>query len=111
MDQENAESETRELPRKNIVDARTRPSGHVFMKDALREGGVGNRFEFVMMGARRAYDLQNGEPPKVPRNGDNDLTVALREVRERKVDLDDLRERAIESLRRVVPESPDVPDP
>ena len=99
-----------ERPRKVLVDPKAKPSGHVFMKDALADAGVEDRFEFIMSAAQRAKDLRNGETPRVPLNGDNAATVALREARGRKVSLDDLRERAIESRRKVVEEKDEPED-
>lgn len=109
MHQEKLAADVR--PRKVLVDPRGKPSGHIFMKDALADAGVKDRFEFIMMAAQRAKDLKSGsEAPRVQSNGDSALTVAMREVRERKVNLEDLRERAIESRRKVVEEKDEPED-
>ncbi len=47
---------------------------------------VDNRFELVLIAARRARDLALGREPLVPRENDKPTVVALRELAEGKLD-------------------------
>ena len=57
---------------------------------------VNNRFELVLIAARRARDLTLGRPALVPEENDKPTVVALRELAEGKLDklLADGAERA-----------------
>ncbi len=67
----------------------------VTVEDCL--DNVDNRFELVMVAAKRARQLATGgKEPKVDRENDKDTVVALREIAEGLVDksiLDDLGKR------------------
>lgn len=53
----------------------------VTVEDCLEN--VDNRFELVMVAAKRARQLAvGGREPKVPRENDKDTVVALREIAE-----------------------------
>ena len=58
---------------------------------------VPNRFELVMLAAHRAREIQSGSPITVDRDNDKNPVVALREIAEETQQIDDLRERMIES--------------
>ncbi len=58
---------------------------------------VPNRFELVLLAAYRARELAAGEEPTVPRDNDKNPVIALREIAEETVSVDELRERLIES--------------
>ena len=58
---------------------------------------VPNRFELVMLAAHRAREIQSGSPITVDRDNDKNPVVALREIAEETQQVDDLRERMIES--------------
>ncbi|KAB2924326.1 MAG: DNA-directed RNA polymerase subunit omega [Candidatus Contendobacter sp.] len=47
---------------------------------------VDNRFELVLIAARRARDLALGREPMVPRENDKPTVVALRELADGKLD-------------------------
>ena len=48
---------------------------------------VGNRFELVMMAAKRARQLSKGEPPTIEADSEDKPTVlALREIAARRID-------------------------
>lgn len=62
---------------------------------------VPNRFELVMLAARRARAISTGEPLKVERDNDKNPVVALREIAEG-ADLDELRTLLIRGLQKHV---------
>ena len=47
---------------------------------------VENRFQLVLLAARRARQLAMGQEPKVPLENDKPTVVALREIAESKLD-------------------------
>jgi DNA-directed RNA polymerase subunit omega len=68
---------------------------------------VPNRFELVMLAAQRARDIAAGAGLTVERDNDKDAVVALREIAEGKVDVDDLRRALFQGLRQ----GPEVDEP
>ena len=79
---------------------------------------IPNRFELVMLAAQRARHISAGAPLAVDRDNDKNPVVALREIAEEAVTLDDLEESLIKGLQKYVQieESiedldPAVPDP
>ena len=52
---------------------------------------VNNRFELVLLAAQRARDISAGQQLEVDRDNDKNPVVALREVADKLLDLDDLR--------------------
>ena len=64
---------------------------------------VDNRFELVMMAAKRARQLANGVEPLVDNSedGDKPTVVALREIAEATVLPDVLEERIVSGLQKV----------
>ena len=68
---------------------------------------VPNRFELVMLAARRARDIVAGASLTVERDNDKDAVVALREIAEGKVDVDDLRRALFQGLRQ----GPEIDEP
>ena len=52
---------------------------------------VRNRFELVLLAAQRARDIHSGSDLTVDRDNDKDAVVALREIAEEKIELDQLR--------------------
>jgi DNA-directed RNA polymerase subunit omega len=61
-------------------------------------GKVKNRFFLVVLMAQRARQIHRGEPICVSRDNDKDPVVALREVGEGAVEVDDLLEGIITSM-------------
>lgn len=61
---------------------------------------VSNRFDLVMLAAHRARMISSGAAIAVDRDNDKNPVVALREIADRAVLSDDLREEAIESHQR-----------
>ncbi len=62
---------------------------------------VPNRFELVMLAARRARAISAGEPLQVERDNDKNPVVSLREIANG-ADLDDLRALLIRGLQKHV---------
>ena len=58
---------------------------------------VPNRFSLVLLAAHRARAISAGAPLMVDRDNDKNPVVALREIAEETQQVDDLRERMIES--------------
>ncbi|TVQ57750.1 MAG: DNA-directed RNA polymerase subunit omega [Rhodobacteraceae bacterium] len=63
---------------------------------------VPNRFDLVMMAAHRAREISSGSPLTIDRDRDKNPVVALREIADETIPVEDLRERAIESHQRQI---------
>ncbi len=63
---------------------------------------VPNRFDLVMLAAHRAREITSGSPLTVERDHDKNPVVALREIAEETIPVEDLREHAIESYQRQI---------
>ncbi len=62
---------------------------------------VPNRFELVMLAARRARELSAGSSMTIERKNDRNPVVALREIAEQTVSVDQLQDSLVRSLQRV----------
>ncbi len=63
---------------------------------------VPNRFDLVLLAAHRARELSSGSGATVERDNDKNPVVALREIAEETIPVEDLREHAIEALQRQI---------
>jgi DNA-directed RNA polymerase subunit omega len=63
---------------------------------------VPNRFELVMLASHRARAVSSGSPLLIDRDNDKNPVVALREIAEEALTVDDLREEAIQSHQRQI---------
>ncbi len=63
---------------------------------------VTNRFELVMVSAQRARRLGSGAALTVERDNDKNPVVALREIADTTISVDDLREELIKNNQRVL---------
>ena len=63
---------------------------------------IPNRFELVLLAAHRARELASGSTITVERENDKDGVVALREIAEKTISPDDMRERLIHSMQEHV---------
>jgi DNA-directed RNA polymerase subunit omega len=63
---------------------------------------VTNRFDLVLLAAHRAREISSGSPITVDRDNDKNPVVALREIAEESVPVEDLREHAIQALQRQI---------
>lgn len=61
---------------------------------------VPNRFELVLLAAQRAKNISAGAALTVDRDRDKNPVVALREIAEDKVDLDDLRNTLVTGMQK-----------
>lgn len=63
---------------------------------------VTNRFELVMVAAQRARRLGSGAALTIERDNDKNPVVALREIADTTISVDDLREELIKNNQRVL---------
>lgn len=69
---------------------------------------VPNRFDLVMLASHRARALSSGAELRVERDRDKNPVVALREIAEKKLDLDSLHESLVKGLqKRIEPDRPE----
>lgn len=61
---------------------------------------VPNRFELVLLAAQRAKNMAAGSAPAVDRDNDKNTVIALREIAEDKVNLDDLRNTLVTGMQK-----------
>jgi DNA-directed RNA polymerase subunit omega len=61
---------------------------------------VPNRFNLVLLAARRARELASGASMTVDKDNDKDPVVALREIAEQSISLEGLKESIIRSMQR-----------
>jgi len=61
---------------------------------------VPNRFDLVMLAAHRARAVSDGAPITVERDNDKNPVVALREIADGTVPVEELREQTIQSYQR-----------
>ncbi|MGE0108569.1 MAG: DNA-directed RNA polymerase subunit omega [Bdellovibrionales bacterium] len=69
---------------------------------------VPNRFELVMLAAHRARALASGAELMLDRDRDKNPVVSLREIAEKKLDLESLNESLIKGLQHYI--EPDLPE-
>jgi DNA-directed RNA polymerase subunit omega len=70
---------------------------------------VPNRFDLVLLASHRSRNIAAGSSLTVDRDNDKTPVVALRELAEETMDLDDLRESLVTGLQRVIFDD-DLPD-
>ncbi|MBT5752371.1 MAG: DNA-directed RNA polymerase subunit omega, partial [Rhodospirillaceae bacterium] len=63
---------------------------------------IPNRFDLVMRASRRARDISSGSELTLERDRDKNPVVALREIAEGTIDLDELQENIVLGLQRLV---------
>jgi DNA-directed RNA polymerase subunit omega len=63
---------------------------------------VPNRFDLVLLGARRARDVSAGAPLTVDRDNDKNPVVALREIADATIDIDGVKEEIVRGLQKHV---------
>ena len=70
----------------------------VTVEDCIKK--VPNRFELVLLAARRAREISAGATLTVPRNNDKNPVIALREISEETLSLDMLREALVKGFQK-----------
>lgn len=73
----------------------------VTVEDCIEK--VPNRFQLVLLAAHRARMIRQGSPLTVDRDNDKDPVVALREVADETINLEDVREAYVSNLQEVQP--------
>ncbi|WP_032112263.1 DNA-directed RNA polymerase subunit omega [Candidatus Paracaedibacter symbiosus] len=63
---------------------------------------VPNRFELVLLAARRARELSSGAALTISKDNDKNPVVALREIAEQTVSSNHLRDSVVRSMQRIV---------
>ncbi len=79
----------------------------VTVEDCIEK--VPNRFDLVLLAAHRSRNIAAGSELTVDRDNDKTPVVALRELAEETLDMDDLRESLVVGLQRVIFDD-DLPD-
>jgi DNA-directed RNA polymerase subunit omega len=73
---------------------------------------VPNRFELVMMASQRSRDITSGSDVSVERDNDKNPVVALREIADETVPLDELSDSVVRGLQKHVEiDEPEEEDP
>lgn len=63
---------------------------------------IPNRFDLVMKASQRARDISSGAELTIERDDDKNPVIALREIADETVNLDDLEESLIKNLQKFV---------
>lgn len=63
---------------------------------------VPNRFELVLLAAKRAREIAAGAPLTVARDNDKNPVISLREISENSIDIPTLRENLVRGFQRYV---------
>ena len=72
----------------------------VTVEDCIEK--VPNRFELVLLAAKRAREISAGASLTIPRDNDKNPVIALREISEETLSLDAIRESLVKGLQRNV---------
>lgn len=62
---------------------------------------IPNRFELILLAAERAREITGGSAIHVSKDNDKNPVIALREIAESKVDLEELHQSIIKNLQKV----------
>lgn len=71
----------------------------VTTEDCITE--IPNRFELIMTASQRARKIGSGAPITVSRDNDKNTVVALREIADKTIEIDEVKEDLIQSYQRV----------
>ena len=63
---------------------------------------IPNRYELLMVANQRAKDISSGAPIMVSRDNDKNPVIALREIAEEKVNIEDLQKSLVMGLQKYV---------
>ncbi len=83
-----------------IIQGKARKMARVTVEDCILK--VPNRFELVLLAAKRAREISAGAPLTVARDNDKNPVVSLREISESSIDIPALRENLIRGFQRHV---------
>ena len=79
------------------------PMARITVEDCLKK--VDNQYDLVLLAKERAAQLNSGSEPLVPEDNDKRTVIALREIGEGKLPIEDLEYSAVNKLRKN-PENP-----
>ena len=72
---------------------------------------INNRFELVMLASQRARSLSSGAELTVERDNDKNPVIALREIAESKIDIEEVKDLLVVGLQKhVISDEPDEDD-
>ena len=63
---------------------------------------IPNRYELLMVAAQRAKDISSGAPLTLPRDNDKNTVVALREIADETVSIEELQKSLVMGLQKYV---------
>lgn len=63
---------------------------------------IPNRYELLMVAAQRAKDISSGSPITLPRDNDKNPVIALREIAEETVSIEELQRSLVMGLQKYV---------
>ena len=72
----------------------------VTVEDCIQK--VQNRFELIIAASQRAREISNGVQIEVDKDNDKNTVISLREIGDGAITYDDLKERYLKSLQKVV---------
>lgn len=63
---------------------------------------IPNRYELLMVATQRAKDISSGSPITLPRDNDKNPVIALREIAENTINIEDLQRSLVMGLQKYV---------
>ena len=72
----------------------------VTVEDCIEK--VQNRFELIIAASQRAREISNGVQIEVDKDNDKNTVISLREIGDGAITYDDLKERYLKSLQKIV---------
>ena len=72
----------------------------VTVEDCIEK--VQNRFELIIAASQRAREVSNGVQIEVDKDNDKNTVISLREIGDGAITYDDLKERYLKSLQKVI---------
>lgn len=71
----------------------------ITVEDCIKK--VNNRFELVVLASARTREIWKGNPTLVARDNDKEPIIALREIADKELDFEKLRQGIVQALQRV----------
>ena len=71
----------------------------VTVEDCIEK--ISNRFDLVLTAAQRARNIQKGELLTIDRDDDKNPVIALREIADETIDINQIEDRIIQSMQRL----------
>jgi DNA-directed RNA polymerase subunit omega len=70
----------------------------VTVEDCIKQDGINDRYELVILASKRAKDIGAGAPALVENNHEKNAVIALREIAAGKINIPELKEIIIHSM-------------